>query len=181
MRGYPGTSGADQLHPAQQRRGLGDHRHHRLQGRYKRATDSYEQILYIAREIGDRSCQSEAHEDVARADAQQHREPYRGPAAARTRPDQDDRHRQGATTIAPAGRMPHRGSQGFDAVEVWNGLWTSDRPWNAGNEAALAEWGRPGLEPPQCSKIICEVTAIKRQHPGATRKVCPNSSRSDAG
>lgn len=54
--------------------------------------------------------------------------------------------------------MPHRGSQGFDAVEVWNGLWTS-RPWNAGDQAALAEWGRPGLEPPQCSKIICEVAA----------------------
>jgi hypothetical protein len=32
--------------------------------------------------------------------------------------------------------------QGFDVVEVWNGLWTSDRPWNAANEAALDEWGR---------------------------------------
>jgi hypothetical protein len=32
--------------------------------------------------------------------------------------------------------------QGFDAVEVWNGQWTSDLPWNADNEAALAEWGR---------------------------------------
>ena len=32
--------------------------------------------------------------------------------------------------------------EGFDAVEVWNGLWTSDLPWNADNEAALAEWGR---------------------------------------
>jgi hypothetical protein len=32
--------------------------------------------------------------------------------------------------------------QGFDVVEVWNGLWRSDRPWNADNEAALAEWGR---------------------------------------
>ncbi|MEV6162478.1 CehA/McbA family metallohydrolase [Streptomyces sp. NPDC052052] len=32
--------------------------------------------------------------------------------------------------------------RGFDVVEVWNGLWTSDRPWNADNEAALAEWGR---------------------------------------
>ncbi|MGW5019438.1 CehA/McbA family metallohydrolase [Streptomyces cacaoi] len=32
--------------------------------------------------------------------------------------------------------------RGFDAVEVWNGLWASDRPWNADNEAALAEWGR---------------------------------------
>ncbi|QSB13275.1 PHP domain-containing protein [Natronosporangium hydrolyticum] len=30
----------------------------------------------------------------------------------------------------------------FDVVEVWNGLWASDRPWNADNEAALAEWGR---------------------------------------
>ena len=32
--------------------------------------------------------------------------------------------------------------QGFDAVEVWNGPWTSDVPWQADNEAALAEWGR---------------------------------------
>lgn len=31
---------------------------------------------------------------------------------------------------------------GFDALEVWNGLWASDLPWNADNEAALAEWGR---------------------------------------
>ena len=30
----------------------------------------------------------------------------------------------------------------FDVVEVWNGLWRSDLPWNADNEAALAEWGR---------------------------------------
>ncbi|MEU8699479.1 PHP-associated domain-containing protein [Streptomyces sp. NPDC048680] len=32
--------------------------------------------------------------------------------------------------------------RGFDVVEVWNGLWTSDRPWNADNETALAERGR---------------------------------------
>ncbi|MEU4407717.1 CehA/McbA family metallohydrolase [Streptosporangium sp. NPDC023963] len=32
--------------------------------------------------------------------------------------------------------------EGFDAVEVWNGLWASDEPWQADNEAALAEWGR---------------------------------------
>jgi len=32
--------------------------------------------------------------------------------------------------------------QGFDAVEVWNGQWSSDLPWNADNEAALAEWAR---------------------------------------
>ena len=31
---------------------------------------------------------------------------------------------------------------GFDAVEVWNGLWSSDLPWNADNHAAVAEWGR---------------------------------------
>lgn len=31
---------------------------------------------------------------------------------------------------------------GFDVVEVWNGLWTSDRPWNADNEAGLADWSR---------------------------------------
>lgn len=30
----------------------------------------------------------------------------------------------------------------FDAVEVWNGLWSSHRPWNADNDAAVAEWGR---------------------------------------
>lgn len=29
---------------------------------------------------------------------------------------------------------------GFDLVEVWNGLWQSDRAWNADNEAALADW-----------------------------------------
>lgn len=34
---------------------------------------------------------------------------------------------------------PH---QGFDVVEVWNGQWSSDLPWQADNEAALAEWGR---------------------------------------
>nr|WP_279591782.1 CehA/McbA family metallohydrolase [Streptomyces sp. 846.5] len=32
--------------------------------------------------------------------------------------------------------------QGFDVVEVWNGQWKSDVPWQADNEAALAEWGR---------------------------------------
>lgn len=29
--------------------------------------------------------------------------------------------------------------QGFDVVEVWNGQWSSDVPWQADNEAALAE------------------------------------------
>ncbi|MFJ2744961.1 CehA/McbA family metallohydrolase [Streptomyces sp. NPDC087440] len=32
--------------------------------------------------------------------------------------------------------------EGFDAVEVWNGAWDSDVPWQADNETALAEWGR---------------------------------------
>jgi hypothetical protein len=31
---------------------------------------------------------------------------------------------------------------GFDAVEVWNGQWESDLPWDANNPAALAEWSR---------------------------------------
>ena len=31
--------------------------------------------------------------------------------------------------------------QGFDAVEVWDGLWQSDRSWNADNEAAFSDWG----------------------------------------
>jgi hypothetical protein len=30
----------------------------------------------------------------------------------------------------------------FDVVEVWNGAWRSDVPWQADNETALAEWGR---------------------------------------
>lgn len=30
----------------------------------------------------------------------------------------------------------------IDVVEVWNGPWTSDQPWQADNESALAEWGR---------------------------------------
>ena len=28
----------------------------------------------------------------------------------------------------------------FDLVEVWNGLWSSSLPWNADNEAGLADW-----------------------------------------
>jgi hypothetical protein len=28
----------------------------------------------------------------------------------------------------------------FDLIEVWNGLWSSSRPWNADNEAGLADW-----------------------------------------
>lgn len=39
----------------------------------------------------------------------------------------------------PTGSFEHP-YRGFDAVEVWNGLWSSDRPWNADNEAALADW-----------------------------------------
>jgi predicted metal-dependent phosphoesterase TrpH len=30
----------------------------------------------------------------------------------------------------------------FDAVEVWNGAWASNAPWQADNRAAVAEWGR---------------------------------------
>jgi hypothetical protein len=31
---------------------------------------------------------------------------------------------------------------GFDAVEVWNGPWSSDLPWQADNNSATSEWGR---------------------------------------
>jgi hypothetical protein len=31
---------------------------------------------------------------------------------------------------------------GFDVVEVWNGAWASNAPWQADNRAAVAEWGR---------------------------------------
>jgi len=57
-------------------------------------------------------------------------------------------HRAGGLCVAAHPHAPYPSGQfmypydGFDAVEVWNGLWTSDRPWNADNEAALAEWGR---------------------------------------
>lgn len=41
----------------------------------------------------------------------------------------------------PTGKLeyPH---ELFDVVEVWNGLWASDLPWNADNEQALADWAR---------------------------------------
>ncbi|MGW6602610.1 CehA/McbA family metallohydrolase [Streptomyces sp. NPDC055036] len=57
-------------------------------------------------------------------------------------------HRVGGLCVAAHPHAPYASGtfmypyQGFDAVEVWNGLWTSGLPWNADNEAALAEWGR---------------------------------------
>lgn len=60
----------------------------------------------------------------------------------------DEVHRAGGLCVAAHPHAPYASGtfmypyQGFDAVEVWNGLWSSDEPWNADNEAALAEWGR---------------------------------------
>ncbi|MGW1405551.1 CehA/McbA family metallohydrolase [Streptomyces sp. NPDC002403] len=60
----------------------------------------------------------------------------------------DEVHRAGGLCVAAHPHAPYPSGtfmypyQGFDAVEVWNGLWSSDAPWNADNEAALAEWGR---------------------------------------
>ncbi|MFD7288503.1 CehA/McbA family metallohydrolase [Streptomyces sp. NPDC059863] len=60
----------------------------------------------------------------------------------------DQVHESGGLCVAAHPHAPYpSGSfmypyKGLDVVEVWNGLWTSDRPWNADNEAALAEWGR---------------------------------------
>ncbi|MFH9969635.1 CehA/McbA family metallohydrolase [Streptomyces mirabilis] len=60
----------------------------------------------------------------------------------------DEVHRAGGLCVAahphapfPSGTFmyPYRG---FDVVEVWNGQWSSDVPWQADNEATLAEWGR---------------------------------------
>jgi hypothetical protein len=60
----------------------------------------------------------------------------------------DQVHQAGGLCVAAHPHVPYASGDfmypyhGFDVVEVWNGLWTSDRPWNADNEAALAEWGR---------------------------------------
>ncbi len=57
-------------------------------------------------------------------------------------------HRVGGLCVAAHPYAPYQSGtfmypyQGFDLVEVWNGPWTSDVPWQADNEAALAEWGR---------------------------------------
>jgi hypothetical protein len=69
------------------------------------------------------------------------------------RDDAVDRHlgqvrRSGGLCVAAHPHAPYPSGvfmypyQGFDVVEVWNGQWTSGLPWNANNEAALAEWGR---------------------------------------
>ncbi|WP_413751881.1 CehA/McbA family metallohydrolase [Streptomyces sp. R-74717] len=60
----------------------------------------------------------------------------------------DQVHQVGGLCVAAHPHAPYPSGdfmfpfRGFDVVEVWNGLWTSDRPWNADNEATLAEWGR---------------------------------------
>lgn len=60
----------------------------------------------------------------------------------------DDVHRAGGLCVAAHPHAPYPSGtfmypfQGFDVVEVWNGPWSSDVPWQADNEATLAEWGR---------------------------------------
>ncbi len=60
----------------------------------------------------------------------------------------DQVHQAGGLCVAAHPHAPYPSGvfmypfHGFDVVEVWNGLWSSDLPWNANNEAALAEWGR---------------------------------------
>jgi hypothetical protein len=60
----------------------------------------------------------------------------------------DEVHQTGGLCVAahphapyPSGAFTYSFAR-FDAVEVWNGRWRSDLPWNADNEAALADWGR---------------------------------------
>ena len=56
--------------------------------------------------------------------------------------------RAGGLCVAAHPHAPYPGGvfmyplEGFDAVEVWNGRWSSEQPWNADNNAAVAEWGR---------------------------------------
>ncbi|MEU9092179.1 CehA/McbA family metallohydrolase [Streptomyces sp. NPDC048428] len=60
----------------------------------------------------------------------------------------DEVHGAGGLCVAAHPHAPYPSGtfmypfQGFDVVEVWNGPWSSDVPWQANNEAALAEWGR---------------------------------------
>jgi predicted metal-dependent phosphoesterase TrpH len=60
----------------------------------------------------------------------------------------DQVHHAGGLCVAAHPHAPYPSGmfmypyRGFDAVEVWNAQWTSGLPWNADNEAALAEWGR---------------------------------------
>ncbi|MGX9891321.1 CehA/McbA family metallohydrolase [Streptomyces sp. NPDC002276] len=60
----------------------------------------------------------------------------------------DEVHRGGGLCVVAHPHAPYDSGtfmyphQGFDVVEVWNGPWRSDLPWQADNEAALTEWGR---------------------------------------
>jgi hypothetical protein len=57
-------------------------------------------------------------------------------------------HRVGGLCVAAHPYAPYPSGtfmyplDGFDLVEVWNGRWSSDLPWQADNETALADWGR---------------------------------------
>ncbi|WOX10149.1 CehA/McbA family metallohydrolase [Streptomyces sp. N50] len=60
----------------------------------------------------------------------------------------DEVHRGGGLCVVAHPHAPYDSGtflypyEGFDVVEVWNGPWSSGLPWQADNEAALAEWGR---------------------------------------
>jgi hypothetical protein len=60
----------------------------------------------------------------------------------------DQVHQAGGLCVAAHPYAPYATGEfgypyhGFDVVEVWNGLWTSELAWNADNEAALAAWGQ---------------------------------------
>jgi hypothetical protein len=60
----------------------------------------------------------------------------------------DDVHRAGGLCVVAHPHAPYLSGtfmypyQGFDVIEVWNGQWSSGRPWNADNASALAEWSR---------------------------------------
>lgn len=60
----------------------------------------------------------------------------------------DQVHQVGGVCVAAHPHAPYpRGAftypfDGFDVVEVWNGPWCPEQPWNTDNSAATAEWGR---------------------------------------
>jgi hypothetical protein len=60
----------------------------------------------------------------------------------------DQVHKVGGLCVAAHPHAPYpRGVfayplDGFDLIEVWNGPWRPEQPWNTDNSAATAEWGR---------------------------------------
>lgn len=72
----------------------------------------------------------------------------------------DQVHQAGGLCVVAHPHAPYPGGafmypfDGFDVVEVWNGPWTSELPWNADNNAATAEWGRTLANGVRCGRWL---------------------------